>query len=207
MRKTPDTPCVPGASPVVVLPISPSRGSRRGASAWSPTRTGLHQRNAVADTGVAVLVVRLDLGRGPDDLAVQRMALAVLELDHDGLLHLVADHVADDALAATARLFGTRSVLGTLFALSLLSAITIPHLRVRRPDPTHVHAARCTRVRFPDGPCEAGGCWRAVRSPSSRLNSSSLDSRSRSFNSSSVSSRIPASLLLPCCSSRVTMRP
>src|SRR5689334_11257610 len=58
-------------------------------------RPRLHQRDAVADTGCAVLVVGLDLGRGPDDLAVERMLGAVLQLDHDGLLHLVAHHVAD----------------------------------------------------------------------------------------------------------------
>ena len=54
-------------------------------------RTGLHQRNPVADTGDAVLVVRLHLRGGADDLAVERVPHAVLELDHDGLLHLVAD--------------------------------------------------------------------------------------------------------------------
>src|ERR1700741_1214894 len=36
-------------------------------------RAGLHQRDPVADPGVAVLVVRLDLLGGPDDLAVQRV--------------------------------------------------------------------------------------------------------------------------------------
>src|SRR5690348_13649248 len=77
-------------------------------------RPGLHQRDAVADSGGAVLVVRLDLGGGPDDLAVQRVTHAVFELDHDGLLHLVADHVADAHLAAAPHLRVGRSVLGAL---------------------------------------------------------------------------------------------
>ena len=38
--------------------------------------------------------------------------------------------------------------------------------RVRKPDPTHVRAARCTRARSPDAPPEADGCWPADRSPS-----------------------------------------
>src|ERR1700742_280144 len=93
-------------SPLQDLDQPPALGGRQ--------RTGLHQRDAVADAGVAVLVVRLDLLGGPDDLAVQRVAHTVFELDHDGLLHLVADHVADAGLTPTARLRGGRSVLGPL---------------------------------------------------------------------------------------------
>src|SRR5262245_52460751 len=77
-------------------------------------RTGLHQRNPVADTGITVLVVRLDLCGGADDLAVERVALAIFQLDHDGLLHLVADDVTDRGLAATARLLRPRGALGAL---------------------------------------------------------------------------------------------
>src|ERR1700742_3201600 len=76
--------------------------------------TSLHQRDTVADAGVTVLVVGLDLLGGPDDLAVQRVAHTVFQLDHDGLLHLVADHIADAGLTTTARLRGGRSVLGPL---------------------------------------------------------------------------------------------
>src|SRR5215217_1440331 len=50
--------------------------------------------------------------------------------------------------------------------VSVFSAITIPHRRVRKPDPTHVRAALCTHAQFPDAPYEADGCWRADRSPS-----------------------------------------
>src|SRR5262249_6691053 len=50
-------------------------------------RPGLHQRDAVADAGVAVLVMRLHLLGGADDLAVERVHLAIFQLDDDGLLH------------------------------------------------------------------------------------------------------------------------
>src|SRR6476661_754971 len=75
-------------------------------------RTGFHQGNPIADTGVTVLVVRLDLRGGADDLAVERVALTIFQLDHDGLLHLVADHVADTRLTTPTRLLGARSVFG-----------------------------------------------------------------------------------------------
>src|SRR6185437_14456654 len=77
-------------------------------------RAGLQQRDAVADAGVTVLVVGLDLLGGPDDFAVQRVAHTVFQLDHDGLLHLVANDVADAGLATTAGLRRGRSVLGPL---------------------------------------------------------------------------------------------
>src|ERR1700758_923339 len=77
-------------------------------------RTSFHQRDAVADTGDAVLVVRLDLLGGPDDLAVQRVTHTVFQLDDDGLLHLVAHHVTDPGLTPTAGLRGARCVLGAL---------------------------------------------------------------------------------------------
>src|SRR5208283_203730 len=85
---------------------TPAFGRRR--------RTRLHQRNAVADAGGAVLVVRLDLRGGTDDLAVQRVPHAVFELDHDGFLHLVTHHVTDAHLALATRLRGARSLLGAL---------------------------------------------------------------------------------------------
>src|SRR6476660_5221688 len=59
-------------------------------------RPGLHDLHAVADAGDPLLVVRLQLARTTDDLAVQAVLHAVLDLDDDGLLHLVAD---DQALA------------------------------------------------------------------------------------------------------------
>src|ERR1700712_1741936 len=65
-------------------------------------RTGLADEHEVADAGGAGLVVRLDLAGPADDLAVQRVLHAVLDLDHDGLVHLVADDVAAAGLAVPA---------------------------------------------------------------------------------------------------------
>ena len=73
-----------------------------------------YNRALLADAGVTVLVVGLDLLGGPDDLAVERVALARFQLDHDGLLHLVAHHVADGGLTTAAGLLGARGTLGTL---------------------------------------------------------------------------------------------
>src|SRR4051812_1249946 len=66
----------------------PPLGGRRGP--------GLHDLHSVADAGDPLLVMRLQLARTADDLAVQAVLHAVLDLDDDGLLHLVAD---DEALA------------------------------------------------------------------------------------------------------------
>src|SRR5437763_4303311 len=56
-------------------------------------RTSLHQQHPVADAAL-LLVVRLQLAGTAHHLAVQRMLHLVLDRDDDGLLHLVADHVA-----------------------------------------------------------------------------------------------------------------
>src|SRR5829696_4312141 len=65
-------------------------------------RAGLHDEHAVADTGGVLLVVGLDLAGTADDLAVERVLDAVLDLDHDGLVHLVANQVAPTGLAVVA---------------------------------------------------------------------------------------------------------
>src|SRR5471030_986645 len=70
-----------------------------GSAEW----TGLVDQNEVADTGRVLLVVRLDLGGAADDLAVQRVLNAILDLDNDGLLHLVARDVTATDLAVSAR--------------------------------------------------------------------------------------------------------
>src|SRR5690606_5675318 len=62
-------------------------------------RPGLHQEHAVADPAGVVLVVGLVLLGTADDLAVQRVLDAVLDGDHNGLVHLVADHHALAGLA------------------------------------------------------------------------------------------------------------
>src|SRR5215203_3140182 len=77
------------------LDQSPPLGGRQ--------RPGLHDLHAVADAGDPLLVMHLELRRTADDLGVQRVLHAVLDLYDDGLLHLVAHHeaLADLAVAAT----------------------------------------------------------------------------------------------------------
>src|SRR3954451_15958466 len=81
---------VPAASSAFLLGLlqdldqPPPLGGRR--------RPGLHDLHAVTDAGDVLLVVGLQLARAPDDLAVEAVLHAVLDLDDDGLLHLVADH-------------------------------------------------------------------------------------------------------------------
>src|SRR5207237_7191949 len=70
----------------------------------------------VADAGGAGLVVRLHLAGAADDLAVQRVLHAVLDLDHDGLVHLVADDVAAAGLAVPASSLVTDVVRAVLVA-------------------------------------------------------------------------------------------
>src|SRR5919199_1044296 len=66
-------------------------------------RPGLHDLPAVADARHVLLVVGLQLARAAQDLAVEAVLHAVLDLDDDGLLHLVADHEAlADLAVATA---------------------------------------------------------------------------------------------------------
>src|SRR3954451_13471457 len=55
-------------------------------------RPGLHDLHPVTDARDVLLVVRLQLAGAPDDLAVEAVLHTVLDLDDDGLLHLVAHH-------------------------------------------------------------------------------------------------------------------
>src|SRR4051794_8363401 len=57
-------------------------------------RTGLHQEHAVTDPACVLLVVHLELAGAPQNLAVEGVLDAVLDLDDNGLVHLVADHEA-----------------------------------------------------------------------------------------------------------------
>ena len=59
-------------------------------------RTHLGDADHVAFLALAVLVVRVHLGRTAHDLAVQRMLHLALEQHGDRLLHLVADHATFD---------------------------------------------------------------------------------------------------------------
>ncbi|BAF53587.1 hypothetical protein cgR_5009 [Corynebacterium glutamicum R] len=60
---------------------------------------GLFNANQVTDSGDLLLIMSLDLLRGAKDLAVESVLLAVFDLDNDGLLHLVRNHVASADLA------------------------------------------------------------------------------------------------------------
>src|SRR6478672_2522080 len=82
-------------------------------------RAGLHDEDAVADSGGVGLVVRLDLAGAADDLAVEGVLDAVLDLDDNGLVHLVAHHVALAGLAVVAL---TRLVAHGLLLLAHASA-------------------------------------------------------------------------------------
>src|SRR3954464_2403744 len=95
-------------------------------------RPGLHDLHAVADAGDPLLVVRLQLARTADDLAVQAVLHAVLDLDDDGLLHLVADDeaLADLAVPATGQA-GARRLLGLAHATPSFGATERPSSRSR----------------------------------------------------------------------------
>src|SRR3954447_7650944 len=102
-------------------------------------RPGLHDLHPVADAGDVLLVVGLQLAGAPDDLAVEAVLHAVLDLDDDGLLHLVADHQAlTDLAVATAGQAGTRgrrrvelSAVGLAHATPSFGATDRPSSRSR----------------------------------------------------------------------------
>jgi len=91
-------------------------------------RTRLHQEDAVADAGSVLLVVRLELVRTADDLAVQGVLDAVLDSDDDGLVHLVADNKALTGLAEAA---GGGLFSHSLLAHQALSTVSMPSSRSR----------------------------------------------------------------------------
>src|SRR6516165_9419822 len=70
-------------------------------------RPGLHQQHTVAHAAGVVGVVRLVLLGTAQHLAVLGVLDVVLDLDNDGLVHLVADHEPFPALAVTPGLGGT----------------------------------------------------------------------------------------------------
>src|SRR5262245_5375466 len=100
-------------------------------------RPGLHDEDAVADPTLVGLVVRLELARAAQDLAVQGVLDAVLDGHDHGLVHLVAEHQALTNLARVAlgRLRRLLCCLVTHAApSSLLSSLTcavIPSSRSR----------------------------------------------------------------------------
>src|SRR5215470_8819931 len=74
-------------------------------------RPDLHDPDQVADRALVALVVGFEAHAVMDDLLVERVALAVGDLDHDGLVHLVRHHAAQAYLA--------RSTLLLRFLLSV----------------------------------------------------------------------------------------
>src|SRR5689334_11216912 len=62
-------------------------------------RTGLHDGHPVAHATRVALVVGLEPAGAAQNLAVERVLDPVLDDDHDGLVHLVADHNALTDLA------------------------------------------------------------------------------------------------------------
>src|SRR5687767_6030546 len=65
-------------------------------------RAGLHHEDPVADAALVLLVMRLELARAAQDLAVQGVLDPVLDGHDHGLVHLVADHQALADLAGLA---------------------------------------------------------------------------------------------------------
>src|ERR1700730_11817804 len=92
-------------------------------------RPGLHQQHTIAHAAGVGVVVRLVLLGTAQNLAVLGVLDVVLDLDDDGLVHLVADHVTFPALAVTpgrggvARRGTTRGVLAHLPASSAASSL------------------------------------------------------------------------------------
>src|SRR4029077_10542702 len=86
-------------------------------------RPGLHQQHTIADAAGVLGVVRLVLLGTAQHLAVLGVLDVVLDLDDNGLVHLVADHETFPALAVAPGLGGTaRGVLPPLPASSSSSA-------------------------------------------------------------------------------------
>src|SRR4030081_3625848 len=77
-------------------------------------RPGLHQGDPVADACLVVLVVHLDLAGAAKNLGVTAVLLAVFELDHDRLVHLVRDDVTLADLSVVAAGVSLQSGVPTL---------------------------------------------------------------------------------------------
>src|ERR1700709_91357 len=93
----------------------------------SAERASFHQEHTVADSTGVGFVVCLEPGGPTQHLAVERVLDAVLDRDHDGLVHLVAD---DQALADLAR----RAVLDDSLSYGVLAhAFSLVPGAVRMP--------------------------------------------------------------------------
>src|SRR5690349_689340 len=104
---------------------APALGRAEGA--------GLHDQDTVTDAAVVLLVVGLQLAGTAEHLAVQRVLDAVLDGDHDGLVHLVADDQPLADLARRALRHGARTRVLAHAAPSLFApgAVRMPSSRSR----------------------------------------------------------------------------
>src|SRR3954453_11401969 len=122
-------------------------------------RPRLTDEDEVADAGDVALVVRLDLARAAQNLAVEGVLDAVLDLDDDGLVHLVADDVAAPLLAVAAgrrRLGGAGRVLCHLLLLRAGgdAELALAHDRVDPGDVTAYGAQPPVILQLPGGRLE-----------------------------------------------------
>src|SRR5688572_27238161 len=98
-------------------------------------RARLGDLDAVALLGVALLVVGVALGVLLEELAEARIADDALDLDDDGLVHLVADDAADDRLAIVTRRRGGPRSTSVARLQGRLGVRGHPTLRRRKNEP------------------------------------------------------------------------
>src|SRR5580658_3117854 len=115
-------------------------------------RPGLHQQHTVTDAAGVGGVVRLVLLGTAQHLAVLGVLHVVLDLDDDGLVHLVADHEALSALAVAA--VGRGTICGSRGGGVLSHALPLARLRL-------THSAASSAASSPAGTgwaTDAGAC-------------------------------------------------
>src|SRR6478752_10645288 len=151
-------------------------------------RPGLHDQDPVSDRHRVGRVMRLELVRAADHLAVQGVLNPILDSHHHGLVHLVAH---DPALAGLAvrrpyvlahALALAHADVPLLFARALIAGIApllarwrslrcslMPRPPARRVPPTGrapALAGSCRSARCRAGPYAVAGCCPVARSPS-----------------------------------------
>src|ERR1700691_85675 len=112
-------------------------------------RPGLHQQHTVTDAAGVGGVVRLVLLGTAQHLAVLGVLNVVLDLDNDGLVHLVADHEALSALAVAA--VGRGTICGSRGGGVLSHALPLARLRL-----THSAASSAASSPAASSPARAG---------------------------------------------------
>ena len=100
-------------------------------------------------SSAVLLVVHLELAGTTENLAVEGVLDAILDLDDDGLVHLVADHEALTRLALGPRLRGVVSLAHAVLSSRMRSrpslrsvhSLMLSSPRLARPRaPAHAHA-------------------------------------------------------------------